>query len=354
MVISISPILWKEALSKKDPFCNKIIKTVLNMVELGRHELLFENTIDINELISADEFKSYTKTIKETVKHSFYKKESKKVVRITKEEFIDKTKLTKYKDFFDGKKIVTENKDKIFEYIDISLVKTYLDSPLYIVVENKDSDGKFIRNIYNYFSQNKFEKMEKDNKIQIIHGSGGNVKLSIEAFTNPCRLLGIVDSDKKYPDDSIGQKKDKQELIKICNERGFHLIILERREIENYIPDKAIKKWKPKSGSKISEINQYFLLNEKQKSYFDIKHGLKIKDFKEPKVRELYNNIYEIYKEIDLNKCEDKQILEKEIIKGFGPDTYNAFDEICVCSREDFAYSQTELSDVVQKIIEMT
>ncbi|WP_141640118.1 hypothetical protein [Clostridium novyi] len=301
------------------------------------------------DIISCAHFQSYSEIIKNIGKHSFYSKLPNRLIRITQKEVLKLPIDSNIKIHYNGNKVVHKESSTIFEYIDISIINSYLNSPLYIVVENKDSDGKFIRSIYNFITNNNatMQDLELSGKLKIVHGGGGNVGLVLETYVLPCRLICLVDSDKKYPQDSL-QRKDGLRII--CDECGHDFIILSRREIENYIPDKALISWQKKQQSYNDDINMYFDLDNKQKSYFDLKKGLKIKDFKDHRIRELYSNIYDKYEEVINKGFQCNNVLNKEILKGFGSNVYNAFDEIAVCTKEDLKDFYDELNEIVELI----
>lgn len=145
--------------------------------------------------------------------------------------------------------------------------RRYLDQPVALVVENARCDGAFLRHILLRVGRSKlrrtlgssvFEEL-KDNWqtplgdgrwFTVRHGGGDTTADQVELLIAsephlPPRLLALVDSDREQRGDALGQTASK--VQERCQQYAASVIgwsldpfILDKREVENYLPGKAI------------------------------------------------------------------------------------------------------------------
>lgn len=156
----------------------------------------------------------------------------------------------------------------------------YLDQPFKIVLENSLNDAYFLEALRRNF-KNKSKKITrlKENGFLSYENAGGknNLKNWVEAALRAfgslpksperyLRLFVLVDSDRKFKGHS---PSDLQALEKYLKEKSIPHHILEKREMENYLPDETFEKI---SGNR-DYIRAYLNLTPEQKDYFDIQKG---------------------------------------------------------------------------------
>ena len=89
----------------------------------------------------------------------------------------------------------------------------------------------------------------------MINGDRGYELSELKRMSDNIAVL--IDSEKTSVGDSLSS--NREDFIKICKENGFKCHVLERRAIENYLIDSAIKKIK---GDKHQALTPYQKLNE--------------------------------------------------------------------------------------------
>lgn len=113
-------------------------------------------------------------------------------------------------------------------------LKSHFFEPTKLLVENATNDGAFISLILNSIKK---RYPVKTLKINISHGGGGNIKQNFERLIDDRYIVCcITDSDRNSPHDTISSTA--KEVLRIHNKINFAgcLVILENREIENFIP----------------------------------------------------------------------------------------------------------------------
>nr|WP_294788439.1 hypothetical protein [uncultured Flavobacterium sp.] len=158
----------------------------------------------------------------------------------------------------------------------------FLEQPFVIVIENRKYDAPFFNSLLKHFpKQSKTISKFKDEK-WLKYGMGGGTSVSqdidaeLDTFDNEVftkmkykylRYFVIIDSDRRYPEMDLGS--DKKELIKKLDENKIPYHILEKREIENYLPDEAFEEITDNEDF----INEYLKLSPLQRDYFDLELG---------------------------------------------------------------------------------
>lgn len=326
MVISISKRLWN--LSFTDDSMYRTIKKILSWVEDGKHRLIFEKGVDTDQIIRSEKFYNYSETIKSLVSEQYYSEsKDEKVVRITQ---TDKLKVHGKRSYYDGLLLIEYFEDKEYQYIDVSKIDTYLGRLLYITVENTESDKRFIQAV---FKALRGRELCTEKEVQFLHGGGNTTdKVVIENSISPVRMICIIDSDRKHPIQQADESDKVRNLLSICEEKNLALVVLEKREIENYIPTEALRAWLCKENREKETTHPYFELTLEQKSFFDLKKGLKKNDMELKEIKDLYNGHY-----------------SEELHTGFGKTVWQAFDEVAI-AQNCFTDCESELNEMVHAI----
>lgn len=177
----------------------------------------------------------------------------------------------------------------------------FLSRPVSVFVENLNCDGTFFRVVMLRVGEKKLRRSLGQDVLQMLkakwttpegvekwfrleHGGGSSLAMRIRVRCQssgrvPPSIFSYVDSDKKYPTDDLGQtaKDAKQAHDEVLNTYPLdswtpELFILEKREVENYIPVAAIR---AQTGmGKQRAVNIYDKgLSETQKAHYDLKGG---------------------------------------------------------------------------------
>ena len=152
------------------------------------------------------------------------------------------------------------------------------EEPLCILVENRFSDGLFVERIVKELDESLHTLWnQKGNPIQIDSvGGKGQMRQEVERRTSGKpyrpRLVAIVDSDRKSPDD--GPSRIAQQLCHACEEQNLPCWILAKREAENYLPRILLLARQDTSEDHERRVDAWDRLNDDQKNIFDMKRGL--------------------------------------------------------------------------------
>lgn len=111
-------------------------------------------------------------------------------------------------------------------------------------------------------------KWQKDHQVVLL-GLGGASMInahSASELTEVARIspkvLAIIDSERPAADATLAA--DRQAFVKQCRELGIEILVLERRAIENYFSDAAIKR---ALGDSFSALQPYQLLKEAEQPW---------------------------------------------------------------------------------------
>lgn len=255
-------------------------------------------------------------------------------------------------------------------HLNVEEALTFLNQPVSIILENNKNDAEFILAIIKHFGSNDgYNKtLEHYNNTWLkFENAGGcsNIPNFIEGFLKQFnditkrnnkqfkdyfRGIIILDSDNEYPNESSKQT----ELLRKLNDLGINsnqVHILEKRMMENYLPEEVYKEIKENNLNKLSKeiidwIDAYVHLSEPQKDYINIPKG-NLLGKENPKTEEIN----------DFWKISDSNISQANFDKlniGF---KFNGFDDIGNIKMEgDFknAFPQLFKKATKQGLIERT
>ncbi len=152
------------------------------------------------------------------------------------------------------------------------------EEPLVILVENRLSDGAFVRRVVAGLDKalnNIWHRPGKPIRIDSLGGTGqmaGEVARRVENAPYRPRLVAIIDSDRKGPNDS--ESPTARSLRNRCDELGVPCWMLAKREAENYLPRELLDA-KPDAGvDHARQAEAWARLGNDQKDFFDMKNGL--------------------------------------------------------------------------------
>ncbi|UUF15196.1 MULTISPECIES: hypothetical protein [Flavobacterium] len=263
--------------------------------EDGKH-ILF-----LNEDISATDWaKSTSKTTREfcevEFKNSIYSSVTKVNLKIDTKNDLEKDTYSVYDAY-----ILLQNNSIIF-------------------VENATSDGLFLKSIINNFTECDSIKNGLKKRWIGLKGVGGKNefikeinnelrKFRYEALPSEkyLRAIVIIDSDKKYPSESLSDIHTS--IIDYCDEKKIKHHVLEKREIENYLPVQVFADF-PHNHQIVSS---YLNLNNIQQSFYDFEKG-----FDGKKISTLDINIQNLYTGLS-------EVDEQHLRVGFNKSFKNGF-----------------------------
>ena len=155
------------------------------------------------------------------------------------------------------------------------------EEPMYILVENRISDGAFVKRIVVEFDKalhQVFKRPGEPIRFDSVGGIGqikAEVQARVERTPWRPRLVVIVDSDRNGPDEQASS--DARSLSRYCQEQEVPCWILNKRGAENYIPRTLLDELGNQRGVgdiHKTRVDAWSRLTDVQKDYFDMKDGL--------------------------------------------------------------------------------
>ena len=152
------------------------------------------------------------------------------------------------------------------------------EAPLWILVENRYSDGAFVKRVVKELDQSLHRLWHQPgDPIQLDSvGGAGEMPTEVERRTQrkPYRLVAIIDSDRKGPDDT--DSTTAQALRHKCEKLSVPCWVLAKREAENYLPRILLNARQDAGADHTRLVEAWDRLNDDQKNFFDMKNGLPV------------------------------------------------------------------------------
>ena len=250
--------------------------------------------------------------------------------------------------------IALEPDQNIFNILE---AKRFFGQQYLVVLENSQNDSRFIEVLSEVFRKHgkRFRRHYENgwldygnaggctNIINFIEGKKKAFRALPKQNEKYLRCYVVIDSDKRFPDDSSDTRK---RLITYLEKNDVPYHILEKREMENYMPDEII------SGFEMDQtyFSAYLRLNEIQKDFFDLEKGFNVnrKTNLHPKVNSLYEEISE----------QDFDILKKGVDKRFKiknefPKKMEQATREQLLKRTAHQTNPKELEDLIKEISEL-
>ncbi|WP_077285940.1 hypothetical protein [Cognaticolwellia aestuarii] len=245
----------------------------------------------------------------------------------------------------------------------------FLSEHLTILVENSQNDSTFLRALFGAFSDEAPDLNYHRQNMWLRFGMGGGataipqvIDTEIQRFleagipTERCnkflRYLVLIDSDKKSPDEPY--KNELQSLISTLENQGIPYHVLEKREMENYLPCEVLNNFKENNKF----IEYYLNLSPVQKDFFDLEKGFPGKRFDqlEANVQELYADLSDTvkkeFRKSDLKKFTgtDRNDFKSEFPKLFETELVN---KKSLLARTKHQQNPNELREIINKVREL-
>ena len=152
------------------------------------------------------------------------------------------------------------------------------EEPLWILVENRFSDGAFVKRVVKELDQSLHKLWQRPTRPIRIDSLGGKGQMAREVTRrmqeNPYRprLVAIIDSDRTAP--NAAPSAEAKRLQDTCNQYNLPCWVLAKREAENYLP-RILLSAQPNPGSNHQQrMDAWDRLTDDQKNFFDMKNGL--------------------------------------------------------------------------------
>ena len=152
------------------------------------------------------------------------------------------------------------------------------EEPLVILVENRDSDGAFLKRVVRELDKaldRYWRKPGEPIRLDSVGGEGqmpDEVESRVQRVPYRPRLVAIGDSDRKGPGDNASVAARK--LQRKCEELGVPCWILAKREAENYLPRILLDARQDAGADHARRVEAWSKLKDDQKDFFDMSNGL--------------------------------------------------------------------------------
>ena len=152
------------------------------------------------------------------------------------------------------------------------------DAPLVILVENRVSDGTFVKRVVTELDKSLHGLWRQPGEpVQFDSPGGvGQMLAEVERRTQGRRyrprLVVITDSDRKGPGDKVSPAV--RALCRRCKALGVPCWVLAKREAENYLPRILLGERQDAGADHDQLVEAWDRLNDDQKNFFDMKDGL--------------------------------------------------------------------------------
>ncbi|MBK3519957.1 hypothetical protein [Carboxylicivirga marina] len=186
-----------------------------------------------------------------------------------------------------------------------------LEKDFEIIFEHSENDAHLFNALLRNFKKKskKIRKLKDNGILEYGMGGGSTIESMITSkldkfngqnYPKPSHkyihCFVIFDSDCTYPNQ--GLKTDKDNLIKFLESKEIPYHVLEKREMENYIPDEVFDE----VNYLKDYFNAYLQLSPVQKDYFDIENGFpsdkNFSSIKPPEIQKLYGDLTDEVKKV--------------------------------------------------------
>ena len=149
--------------------------------------------------------------------------------------------------------------------------------PLTILVENRDSDGAFLRRVVMELDEPLSRLWNRPTEPIRFDSVGGKGQMAQEVRNRtrrprPTRLVAVIDSDRKGKNDQ--ESREARALRRVCRNSGLPCWVLAKREAENYLT-RSLLDARPNTGADHRQrVATWDRLSDDQKNHLDMNNGL--------------------------------------------------------------------------------
>ncbi|MEO0040811.1 MAG: hypothetical protein RL329_259 [Bacteroidota bacterium] len=236
----------------------------------------------------------------------------------------------------------------------------FLQQPVSIILEHSENDAHFLNALIKHFKKKskKIQQHKDNNWLQYVFGGGSTIEACVttilkryenlpKASHHYIRCFVLRDSDKEHP--SMQLKTETENLIIFLQKHKIPYHILEKREMENYMPDIVFETIENKENRDF--IQAYLRLSPIQKDFFDIEKGFPDKNWSSfpREIQDLYKSVGE--KDITVfRKKKVERHFKTDFPKWFLDDTVKQAN---LLERTHHQTNPTELQDILAKITKL-
>ena len=154
------------------------------------------------------------------------------------------------------------------------------EEPLVILVENRNSDGVFVRRVVTELDRSLHRLWQRPGEPIRFDSLGGTGQMPEEVERRVGgrryrpRLVAIIDSEWKGPGDTDRAVVDA--LRRKCAELNVSCWVLAKRENENYLPRILLSQQEDVGADHVRLVEAWDRLTDDQKNFFDMKNGLPV------------------------------------------------------------------------------
>lgn len=199
----------------------------------------------------------------------------------------------------------------------------FLMQPLSVILENGLNDARFMDALFRLFdATGELIRHVNEGWIRFENAGGcSNVKNFLKARVGYyggkekfLRGFVLLDGDRRFPSDTAPQKKYKS-LIEQLEKWNISYHVLEKRCMENYMPDEAINSM----SNKVTRewIRAYQMLSAEQKDYFCLAEGF-VKDISKEHKRKVDDKVKTL-------RSKDLKRRKKSYVREFLPQDEQVF-----------------------------
>ena len=152
------------------------------------------------------------------------------------------------------------------------------DEPLWILVENRISDGAFVERVVKELDQSLRTLWNQPGTPVRIDSVGGEGQMprEVERRTQGMpyrpRFVAVIDSDRNAP--AAAPSTEAGRLRRTCARLNLPCWILAKREAENYLPRILLSARQDVGADHERLVDAWDRLTDDQKNFLDMKHGL--------------------------------------------------------------------------------
>lgn len=246
----------------------------------------------------------------------------------------------------------------------------FLEQPVIVILENSLNDGHFLRAIIKHFDATGVVTKHLENRWLEFGNAGGKtnffnfITAKLKRFRklpkpnySYLKVFVLLDSDKKFPKEN---KESYKRLMQLLEENNIPFHILEKREMENYMPDEVIDSILEQREF----IDAYLRLSPIQKDYFDLEKGFPDRNIERLPDDDGFKQLYEeigggdigIFRKNSFNQPFEN--FKSEFPKLFHHQLVTKATLLKRCEHhsnnpEEHPYNPKELPDLLKKIAEL-
>lgn len=247
-----------------DESCFGNLDRIFHHFEDGKHIWLIESEAEINSILNSQWLDTHVERVQRTV-FEFTKNAFKRLV------YENPSHRRGQNSIIVGK-TAAESKIEITDAVDL------LNTQFNIWVENEISDAIFLDTVFRLHKTRakKIRQAFRNNWIRYYHTGGKDTMIQlinhqVTQHRNwlPYRSFIFADSDKMNAQDL---PQSTQNLIELCKRINVNFHILEKREIENYLPPIVLKEL----PIELTDVKETFVdLSQQQRDFYDMSDGFR-------------------------------------------------------------------------------